>query len=71
MINCIAKASFGFKIKNQSFFDTPTSVDWIHGQNNNFISGYVNSQHLVVFDREVGKKISMLKFEKEHGVLIA
>ena len=29
MINCVAKASFGFKIKNQAFFDTPTSIDWI------------------------------------------
>ena len=36
---------------------------------NHFISGYVNSQHLVVFDGEVGKKKSLLKFDKEHNIL--
>jgi hypothetical protein len=43
MINCISKACYAFKIKNQQFFDTPTSVDWIHNEMNHFISGYVNS----------------------------
>jgi hypothetical protein len=40
--------------KNMNFqqLDTPTSVAWIYQQMEGIIAGYVNSPHLVFFDRE-------------------
>jgi len=54
--------TFSYKPVNSSHIDIPTSVSWLYNtQMDAIIGGYVNSNNLVVFDKENTKIISIMK----------
>ncbi|CAD8157830.1 unnamed protein product [Paramecium pentaurelia] len=59
---------FGQKNQYGHFIDSPTAIQWLQHNPNNFASGFMNSAILSIFDIENGRNIQNIKYLQENNV---
>lgn len=57
--------TFSYKPRDSQYTDIPTSIGWEYNSGN-IISGYVESNNLVRFDRENTKIVGVIKYQNDH-----